>query len=316
MANDAIDLEAVRIRYDRRNGTFRLTSADPRLKGKSFQLTVSRESVAMKSLLELFQEEGILKEEETLPTEVTLKSIGDWKLGLDEYAIAKIQKPDFRDTRLQFPLGQSSVKEPVAIDLGYAAHTLITGRPGAGKTDFIAVLANYARSVSREVRLVGEESWTSLDLQSKTSLKPLIPAQIVRELKTRSAELDATGKIDYIEYENKVGAMAPIFVFANELGDIDGSGSIEWLKEILEYGERSGIFLFAVAHSVFEIPALSDDSVLLNFSRRIHFGQEPEKSPISPRLLDGIGRGTLRTQGSKPTVLQFLSSTDALPKLR
>lgn len=305
MANDAIDLESVRIRYDHPNGVFRITSIDPRLKGKPFQLTVSRDSAAVRSLLEVFQEEGIITADDELPTSVTLRSIGDWQNGLDDYAIANGPRPAFSDTRLRLPLGQTTGSRPVAMDLSKAPHTLVTGAPGRGKSGFLGALASYAIESGKQVRIVGDERWAALIIHRITGQRSIDPGKLMDELRERLDLLDRMGKMDYIEYENKVGAMPPVFVFADELSNTPMA--LDWMEEILDEGERAGFYLFAGAHSVFELPALADESSLLNFGRRIHLGQEAQRSEISPRLLEGLGRATIRVDGSNPLLVQLMA---------
>lgn len=305
MANDAIDLESVRIRYDHYSGVFRITSIDPRLRGKPFQLTISRNSAAVRSLLEVFQEEGIITADDELPASVTLSSIGDWQNGLDDHAISRTPRPVFSDTRLRLPVGQTTGNQPVAMDLSMAPHTLVTGAPGQGKSGFLAALAGYSIESGKKVRIVGDERWGALILHRMTGQKSINPKQLMTEFRERLDLLDRVGKMDYIEYENKVGAMPPVFVFADELSNTPMA--LDWMEEILDEGERVGFYLFAGAHSVFDIPALTDESMLLNFGRRIHLGQESQKSEISPRLLEGLGRATLRVDGSEPLLVQLLA---------
>jgi len=315
MADDAIDLDSVRIRYDPRDGAFRLTSADPRLKGKPFMLTLSRESKAVASLLDVFRAEGIIRDEDLIPTRVTVQSTQRYDGILDEYTLAGKPQPH-RDTRLSFTAGKISPSEVVAIDLGYAPHTLITGASGTGKTELLRSWARSALARESDIRILDpkdEGIGVGLPLSggALSSGLPLVERTmrlVLEEYRVRNSKLHRSGALSSADYEAHHGAMAPLFVFADSL---ESFASLSWLSELLSFGEKVGIYILATAHSAFSIPALSDDSVLMNFDRRIALGvpsSPSEDSGISHRLLSNPGRGALWTYGSKPTVLQFVQT--------
>lgn len=324
MAKDAIDLESVRIHYDRRDGAFRLTSADSRLRGKPFQLTLSKDSKSVESLLELFRTEGIIDQERdsNFPARVDLNSLGYFANGLDEYTIAGKERPLW-DSRLGFPLGLRYDEFPVTIDLAYAAHTLITGAPGYGKTELLIGLAEHAVREGRAVRIldpIGEKlagripgiGAAAVSGPNRDGTAPMVN-QVIAELRRRLTKLRETEAPNSVAYEARFGAMAPLFFFANSIERTSNENG--WIEEILNFGEQVGIYLFATTPSSFDLPRLSDEAALLNFGRRVLVG--PPQSPnensfgISPRLLKEPGRGVLKTYDSKPLVLQLLAGTES-----
>ena len=314
MATDAIDLESVRIRYDHRDGAFRLTSADPRLKGKPFLVTLSRDSRAVSSLLDLFQEEGIIAEGDLLPRSVSLKDAKRYDTLLDEYAIAGLPRPH-QDSRLIFALGKTSSRETVSIDLGYAAHTLITGATGTGKTSALATLAAQAaaRNGAESVWLLdplGENYKDGIsELSAVRGGRGVAESRVIGEtvaevLHERLELLRFHGLKNSPDYEAAQGPMEPIFLFADHLEAFEGIGEGTWARDILGFGEQVSIHLVANLYSPRSAQAIGTN----RFGRTIALGEprSPERSGgISPRLLSNIGRGVLRTDGSKPTVLQL-----------
>lgn len=314
MAKDAIDLDSVRIRYDHRDGAFRITSADPRLKGKPFQLTLSRDSNAVTSLVQLFKDEGIIGPGDLIPRFTDLQSAQSYLNLLDEYTIAGIPKPH-RDSRLRFLLGKSSSTESIAIDLSYAAHTLITGDPGAGKTEALIALAAQATEKGGSVWILDplNESYSSAvpqlrEVRSGGGLQDsrLIAEAVQDELYARLESLNTVGADGWADYEAAVGPMEPVFLFADSLEQFGAEG---WISDILGYGARVGIFLFA---TVQRADLLSASIAANRFERRIALGlsshPDQQDSAISPRLLSNLGRAVLRTGSSRPMVFQLISA--------
>jgi len=316
MAKDAIDLDSVRIRYDHRDGAFRLTSADPRLKGKPFLVTLSRDSRAVASLLELFQEEGIITEGDLIPRSLSLQDVKRYDTLLDEYAIAGLPRPH-QDSRLVLALGKTSSRETVSIDLGYAAHTLIAGATGTGKTALLTALAaqTAARNGASSVWLLdplsegykdGVSELNSVRVGRGVGESTLIAETVAEVLHERLELLRRYGLKNSADYEAAQGPMAPIFLFADHLEAFDGASEGIWARDILGFGEQVGVHLVANLFSPRSAPTIGTN----RFGRKITMGEplSPEDSEgISTRLLSNLGRGVLRTHGSKALVLQTVS---------
>jgi len=309
MADESIDLESVRVRYDHRDGSFRITSADPRLKGKPFQLTLSRESSTMASLLSVFKEEGLIRDEDLIPLRVGLAELKRYDSVRDEYATAGVPRPH-RDSRLVFPLGKSSRSELVTIDLGYAAHTLITGAPGTGKTETLRSLAvqsalkeSYSwlldplgRSYGMGIEGLREGSY-GYGLKSSQH----IADAILDELYDRLGKLDRLRISNSVDYEASSGPMEPIFLYADSLEEFGAAG---WINDILGFGARAGIYLFATVHSSAALRGIGTGK----FGRSIAMGVPANASQqipgVSESLLANIGRAVLQTGDSRPVALQ------------
>lgn len=302
MAEDTIDLERVRVHYDRRDGAFRLTSADPRLKGRSFRLTLSKGSDAVDSLMDVFEEAGILSAEDRIPTAVQLWQLAGLKHEVDEYELTGQERP-LRDSRLVFKVGQHADGGAMRVDLGYSPHTLITGRPASGKTELLRLFARQARELARE----GKADFIVVSPVHGNGTNYSNLGKVTAILKSRIRELQREGARDSRDYESRFGAMRPYFVFVDELDKFKLS---DWLPELLSFGEKVSIHLFGTVLSVLDIPNFADDYTLLNLGRRIEMGPPPTDSPgshLSGRLFDSVGRGTISTNGFAPELVQFAS---------
>lgn len=325
MAKDTIDLERVRLRYDRRDGAIRLTSTDPRLRGKPFMLTLSRGSQAVDSLLDLFEAEGVISEDDILPETVDLDSIKDYRNGLQEQGLAG-EEPLLRDSRLIFPVGMTYGSNVVAVDCGYAPFTLISGPRNTGKTEFLLALAQHAAASSISIHVLDPLSRgldRSIPKLSRTSYGDGITGchaqvgRILKELRLRLDNLRSSGEKSWVGYEARVGAMAPTFVFADALNSY-GTGT--WFSELARLGPMVGIHLFATLDSDSEPSADELEAFKQNFNRRILtgsagttetvsvFGKDPG---ISPRLLEPKGRAILKAGDRDPVVLQLVQGRSA-----
>jgi len=300
MAEDSIDLERVRVRYDRRDGAFRLTSADPRLKGRSFRLTLSRGSDAVDSLMDVFEEEGILSPEDRIPTVVQLRELGGLSQEVDEYSFTGEERP-VQDSRLVFPVGQHMGGAAMSVDLGYSPHTLVTGEAGTGKTQTLRIFARQARKLA----LSSKASLLIVSSSESDGSKYATLGKLTGILRARIQMLQSTGAMDSRNYEARVGSMAPLFLFVDGLDRLKLS---DWLPELLSFGEKVGIYLFATVRATEDIPRFADEYTLLHIGRRIEMGLPSEGSPgsfLSKRLFDSLGRGTISTNGFAAELLQF-----------
>lgn len=233
--------------------------------------------------------------EESIPQEVSLSTIGDYVNGIDEYFIAGRRPPSVRDNRLILPLGHGGGSRPVAIDLGYAAHTLITGNPFLGGRELLIGLAEHIHRSGGRFAVVREKfNPLGLLLSEAERRLQLTPKKILREINGRLKRLAAAGEPNSAGYEAHRGAMEPLVLFVEFL---DWETDPRWLSAVLESGARTGIYLFARSTSAFLLPRLEDERLLLNFQRRITLGETRRELP---------GRGTLQTRGSQPLPLQLI----------
>lgn len=304
MAEDSIDLERVRVRYNRRDGAFRLTSADPRLKGRSFRLTLSKGSDAVDSLMDVFEEEGILSPEDRIPTVVRLREIAKLSQEVDEYSLTGQERP-LQDSRLLFPVGQHMGGAAMSVDLGYSPHTLITGGPKTGKTQTLRIFLKRAR----ELALADRASLLIVSSSQSDGHRYATLAKLTGILKARIQMLQQTDAQNSRDYEARLGSMAPLFVFVDGLYGLKLS---DWLPELLSFGEKVGIYLFATVEATEDIPRFEDEYTLLHIGRRIEMGLPSEGSPgsaLSRRLFDSLGRGTISTNGFAAELVQFADTS-------
>jgi DNA segregation ATPase FtsK/SpoIIIE-like protein len=124
----SLEISDIRVKYDKNDGSLRITSKDPDLKGKPFSLTITGDSPTAKTLFELMREHRLV-EDDNLPTELTLK-------GQEE--LEALYDPD---NPLQFVLGETYGGELTKIDLSNLPHMLVSGASGSGKSVLLKGIA-------------------------------------------------------------------------------------------------------------------------------------------------------------------------------
>lgn len=124
----SLEISDIRVKYDKNDGSLRITSKDPDLKGKPFTLTVTGNSPTAETLFELMRNHGLV-EEAKLPTDLTIKS---------ETVLKEFYDPA---KPLQFVFGETYGKELVTIDLSDMPHMFVSGGTGSGKSVLLHSLA-------------------------------------------------------------------------------------------------------------------------------------------------------------------------------
>lgn len=127
---NSLELSGVRVNYDPKNGSLRLTSKDPDLRGKAFNITLTSNSTTSNTLLELMEAKGVELGHTKLPDRC---SFGD-VLGLEN-----TYKPY---SPLSFTLGRG--EHELRLDLEEHGSLLVAGCPGGGKTVMLRALARQA----------------------------------------------------------------------------------------------------------------------------------------------------------------------------
>jgi len=127
----SLEISDIRVKYDKNDGSLRITSKDPDLKGEPFSLTVTGNSPTAETLFKLMRAHGLVEEPE-LPTELTLQGREELR------ALYDPAKP------LLFVLGETYKGELVEVHLSKAPHMLVSGATGAGKS---VLLHNLAQQI-------------------------------------------------------------------------------------------------------------------------------------------------------------------------
>lgn len=180
-----LELEGVRVYVNPKDNTIQIISTDEDLTGKPFQITLNQGTPSEQSLREILVEKKMV--EETIDPFYSIpKHIKYPKTR----GIKNIETSNEENWNL-VPIGVTSNKEPVCLDLKENPNTLIAGRPGGGKT---VALKNILIHTLKD-----EEKWkiAAIDLR-KIDLNYLVPYTdsvlgIARKLE------DAVTLLDYIK---------------------------------------------------------------------------------------------------------------------
>lgn len=157
-----LELEGVRVYINKKDNTIQLISTDEDLTGKPFQITLNQGTPSEQSLRELLVEKGMVNEVidpfYSIPKHIKYPKTRGFK-NVDT---------DTDDKWNLVPIGVTTNKEPVCLDLKENPNTLIAGLPGGGKT---VALKNILIHTLKD-----EEKWkiAAIDLR-KIELNYLTP---------------------------------------------------------------------------------------------------------------------------------------------
>jgi S-DNA-T family DNA segregation ATPase FtsK/SpoIIIE len=175
MANrkaNLLEISDIRVKYDKKDGSLRITSKDPELKGKPFSLTLTGDSPTAETLFELMRAHGLI-EAADLPTNISLKDQAELQNLYDA------EKP------LRFVLGETYGGELTKIDLSNSPHMLVSGASEAGKSVLLRGIAKQI-SLRENFRLSVFDptgvQWSQDELRSQD--------RILRSNETLAAELE------------------------------------------------------------------------------------------------------------------------------
>lgn len=323
MPKKYLQLEDTRVYYDQKLGSIRLISKDNRLRGKSFQLNLVRDSPASESIYELLEAEGIIdRTENDLPQSVLLpETVPGWapRVSEDDTAVRNYGSVDLR-----FLLGETFGNKYLEIDLAKTPHTFIGGAPGMGKSGLI-------RSITEQVLKRPDIYLCSIDLlpypQDSNTLYGKFRLQdglatdmesglklltiIQDELEARFELLECQGFNSWHEAES----MQPLIVTVDGLMSSDHmegmDGILEIMGKLARLGKIVGIFLIAATSSS-DLKVLTGETKA-NFGRRILMGwSDPETQAdvlgtavgYGKGLLDRTGRGMIRTYSAPMKTFQ------------
>lgn len=253
MKYDSLPLENVRVHYDTRTGAVVLSSKDPAIKGKPFQIKLSADSPTYDTLLNLLETRGL--------AEVNSTKIAKF-IGIPS---AKMTDSDKKEYKTRIRIGESFEDEPIELDLNHSPHTLIAGGTGSGKSIIQRLILAHALSHREEIELYGidlkrvelsyyfEDSKENLATTLDDSMRLL--DNLKKVLEERYSLLEAEGKNSYRDTDLKA-----IYLMVDELYLISGAsgvnsseGRVEDAKRVLiqenlallaRLGRAAGIYLF------------------------------------------------------------------------
>lgn len=253
MKYDSLPLENVRVHYDTSTGAVIISSKDPAIKGKPFQIKLSADSPTYDTLLNLLETRGLA---EVNSTKIA-KSI--------EIPSAKMTDSDKKEYKTRIRIGESFEDEPIELDLKHSPHILIAGGTGSGKSIIQRLIAAHALSHSDEIDFYGIDL-KRVELQpyfkdSKENLATtlddamLLLDNLKQVLQARYDFLENEGKNSYLDTDLKA-----IYLMVDELYLISGSsgvksseGRVEDAKRVLimenlqllaRLGRAAGFYLF------------------------------------------------------------------------
>jgi len=196
----SLEISDIRVKYDKNDGSLRITSKDPDLRGKPFSLTITGDSPSAQTMFQVMRENG-LAVSDAIPTKLTVES----KAELESFYDPK--KP------LQFTLGKTYDSASVTMDLASSPHVLLGGGTGSGRSILLRSLLaqiglrdNFKLTVfdPTTVEIKSEE----LRLQDKVINTPealaLELADLDDEIQYRYSRMEAEGVNHFTELSTKL----------------------------------------------------------------------------------------------------------------
>lgn len=129
-----LTLDNCRVFYNQKDNTISLTTTDEDMAGKPFRVTLNQGTESEQSLRELLTEQGVIGETFDHP-----------QFGIPKFAPYPSPSEDHSSWN-EFPLGVTTKKDSVSVDMAAGANALVCGRPGSGKS---VLLRNFIRHASR-----------------------------------------------------------------------------------------------------------------------------------------------------------------------
>lgn len=304
---NALEISDIRVKYDKNDGSLRITSKDSDLKGKPFSLTVTNNSPTAETLLELMRERGLIIDN-AIPTRLNVETKSELESFYDP------------DSPLKFKIGQTYNSKDVDIDLRRLHNVLIGGKTGSGRS----VLT---RNLFKQIMLRDNFQLTVFDPTRVEITKKSLRAKdnvvnTYEELEKEILDLEA-------DFQSRWRLMEEAGV--NYFGDLDTDVSYrflildsasalltegdfsqdkldlarnEFVKQLLfkmiRYGWSVGIH-FVISTSDFNINMIPSDA-LYNIGARILMGSMPHvetsailgsKPVYGPGVTRGLGRAVI-----------------------
>lgn len=152
-----LELEGIRVYYDKSDDSIQLIAADPDLKGKPFHITLNHGTDTERSIRYLLVQKGVISKEQFYPQDFI-------PLTAENPYLAE-NKPGHYSWD-EVPIGVTVNSEPVIISLKASPHTLVSGGAGVGKTVLLNNFLLHALKSPQDWQIAG------IDL-AKVNLSPL-----------------------------------------------------------------------------------------------------------------------------------------------
>lgn len=316
-----LEISSIRVKYDKNDGSFFITSKDPALKGKPFALTLSSHSPTTETLTQLLKDTG-LWEDDLLPDSFTVNK-ADYDAHFD------------KASPLRFYLGNSFKEESISIDFSETPHLLIAGAAGSGKTEVIKSIISQG-NLRENIRFnlvdyVGKSHGASEMLSETDVLMTNLDEfsvgvnKLEEELEARYEQL-STAHVNHISelitpppYEFLIidNAQLSLINDYNKKKSLIGARIAHLtnqLKTLARRGRAAGIHVILSSQSISH--KLIDAAFKAEFGARILMGHAPYETNImllgnkpiyGAPLLRNVGRGLLSIYGDIK-ILQFARS--------
>lgn len=316
---NSLELSDIRVKYNKNDGSLRITSKDPDLKGKAFSLTVTSNSSSAKTLFELMRENGLVVDN-AIPTSLTVNSKTEFDSFYD------------RENPLKFKLGETYNSAPVDFDLQASHNVLIGGGVGSGRSLLL-------RSLVKQTMLRDDFHLTVFDPTRIEWRKETLRDQdcvlnttesLVSEIFDLEEELQSRWKIMEnagVNYFGDLNTALPYRIlvldsishFLNQDGDDElTTAKYDFAKQLLfkmmHYGWIVGIH-FVISSSQIDAEMLPAE-VLSNTRARIITGSTDysrslallgEKPVYGHGVLNHMGRGVIKDRaGQTPLQMYFI----------
>lgn len=324
-----IEIEKVRAYYDEFTGNIRLISKDKKLKGKPFQITLSRDSGTVDSLYEIFEEENKISENaliRTMPKLVELSQSDPRK------EVKTLPNGDPSDNRLNFSLGETGTNR-IFLNLENSPHSLIWGNAGYGKTELLKTIGRQVINDGKGLFWCIEAhdgEYSQLDFRDnldKYAKSEEDIANLFEDLeKLIDERLEAMKSLNVNDWRDLTHRLPPVFFVIDDFGML-GSGSyrhqkmlekwyISVLQKVSSLGRSAGVFMFISSQRF--ISNMIPGNVLANFSNMIIFGQVSPDDEFNVFnhgesnyhvLRNHVGRAVIKSAGKDPILFQsYISS--------
>lgn len=324
---NSLEISDIRVKYDKNDGSLRLTSKDPDLKGKPFSITLTTASPTAQMLIELMKAEGLIPDD-TIPKNLVLQDLAQ---------VASLYSPA---QPLTFVLGQTFSESLVEVDFSVSPHCSISGSTGSGKTVLLRSIAQQAMlrpNINLTILDFSSVEWQASELRSNDKVVNTIEAaqtelmRLSNEIELRYTRLKVEGKNRASElkdpvYEFLLIDQAWLFLAEraeedDELAKANRALAREQISNLLRVGRVVGIHVI-LASQYFDYTMLSGEAQA-NLAIRIAMGQTSyskalevfgKKAAYSFNMTQPRGRGVVQVYDKQQQPFQAYYSAPDLTK--